>query len=99
MERFKFGFVGGVTAPPAKELEGVGQQLSFTGSNFLRGGGKKLWRLRWFFSPCPLLLWVSVKKPWVSETFRFMTLLKAVVGKGADTISNAEVSRPFSLGR
>ena len=38
---FKFGFIGLYEAPPAKEIEGLGQPLSFARSNLTRGGGKE----------------------------------------------------------
>ena len=98
MERFKFGFIGGVTAPPAKELEELGQQLSITGSNFLRGGGKETSASEMVLSPLPRNTLGFGKKLWVSESFRFRALFEAVVGKGTGTISNAKVSRPLSQG-
>jgi hypothetical protein len=51
VEDFKFEFIGLFRAPSAKELEGVGQQPSLESIKLIRGGGKKLRRLRWFFSP------------------------------------------------
>ena len=96
---FKFGFIGLFRAPPAKEIEGLGQLSPFTSNHLTRGGGKKLRRPRWFFPPLPRNALGYMKKPRVSETFQFKTLSCAVAGRGAGAISNAEVSRPLSQGR
>ena len=50
-------------------------------------------------SPLPRKTLGCSEKLWVSETFWFQTPIKVAVGKGAGTISDAEVSRPLPLGR
>ena len=96
---FKFGFIGLCTAAPAKEIEGLGQSPSFESSNLIRGGGKETSAFEMVLSPLPRITSGCCEKLWVSATLRFGSLFKAVVGKGAGTISNAEVSLPLSQGR
>ena len=50
---FKFGFIGLYEAPPAKEIEGLGQPLSFARSNLTRGGGKETSAFEMVLSPLP----------------------------------------------
>jgi hypothetical protein len=94
-----FGFIGLPPAAPAKEIKGLGQPLSFASSNFIRGGGKETSAFEMVLSPLPRITSGCCEKLWVSATLRFGALFKAVVGKGAGTISNAEVSLPLSQGR
>ena len=58
---FKFGFIGLTEVAPAKELEGLGQPLSFASNNLTRGGGKETSASEMVLSPYPGSLWVAVK--------------------------------------
>ena len=79
---------------------GVGATAAFPQITTFSGeGGKELRRLRWSFPPCPEILWVAVKSFGHQILLEFLTLSKALLGKGAGTISNAEVSRPLPPGR
>ena len=95
----KFGFIGLFTAPPAKEIEGLGQPPSLKNSNLTRGGGKETSAFEMVLSPLPRNSSGCFEKLWGSEAFWFLTFSKAILGKGAGTISDAEVSRPLPLGR
>ena len=50
---FEFGFVGLPEAPPAKEIEGLGQPPSFESSHLIRGGGKGTSAYEMVLSPLP----------------------------------------------
>ena len=88
-----------VAAAPAKEIEGLGQLLLSRVNRFFWGGGKGTSAFEMVLSPLPRNSWGCSEKLWVSKTFWFWTLFQAILGKGAGTISNAEVSRPLPLGR
>ena len=98
-ENFKFGFVGLPEAPPAKEIEGLGQPPSFEGSHLIRGGGKGTSAYEMVLSPLPRNTLGCMKILGYQQLFRFKALLNVGVGKGAETIGGAEVSRPLYQGR